>query len=76
MNAFLFYLPLGFFLAVANGFSEKLSGESVLYGIASLTENYGKDKLSICAQELNELYRAVEERHVWALRGKAHISFN
>ncbi|XP_045482745.1 nose resistant to fluoxetine protein 6-like [Harmonia axyridis] len=56
------------FLSVVNGFSEKLSGESILYGISFLTENYAKDNLTACNKELDVLYRAVEERHVWALK--------
>ncbi|XP_044761570.1 nose resistant to fluoxetine protein 6-like [Coccinella septempunctata] len=68
MYASLFFCQLGIFLSVVNAFSEKLSGESVLYGIASLTENFEKDEMTTCSGELNVLYRAVEERHVWALK--------
>ncbi|KAK9878821.1 hypothetical protein WA026_003656 [Henosepilachna vigintioctopunctata] len=50
------------------GFSEKLSGESILYGLSSLTENITKDEGSKCFEDMKVLYKGVENKHLWALK--------
>lgn len=57
-----------FLLLQVNGFDDVLLTQSILYGISYLSSNNSNN--SVCEMELKDLFNAVEEKHVWALKGK------
>lgn len=48
--------------------NEGLRGESVIYGVSSLVEDFANS--SQCYRQLFDLYEAIDARKVWGLKGK------
>lgn len=45
-----------------------LRGQSLLYGLSSLTENI--NRTTVCFDQLYRLYQETDLNHFWALKGK------
>lgn len=45
-----------------------LRGQSVLYGLASLTEDETRN--TTCANHLHELFEGIDLKRFWAIKGK------
>lgn len=66
MEKVFFIYAFSVLLVQVYALDDVLITQSILYGISYLAN----DSSTLCQQELGTFFNAVEEKHVWALKGK------